>query len=93
MAAHIPNSDSSDEKRTPEFVFEVQAINYNDFSKSIRSKASDMGVYEFLIKQVVHEDIWYFSYKMRKGQFLSQALKDKRKDYAAKLLNKFKHFL
>ena len=28
---------------------------------------------------------------MRKGQFLSQVMKDKRKDHAAKLLNKLKH--
>ena len=45
----------------------------------------------FFIRQVVHEDIHYFSYKMRKGKFLSQAMKDKRKDNIEKLLNKFKH--
>ena len=40
-----------------------------------------MGMSVFLIRQVVHEDIWYFSYKIRKGQFLSQAMKDKRKAF------------
>ena len=55
----------------------------NNPSKSI----TYIGESEFLIRQVVHEDIHYFSYKMRKGQFLSQAVKDKRKDRAAKLLN------
>ena len=50
-----------------------------------------MGLFEFLIRQVVHEDIWYFWYKIRKGQFLSKSMKDKRKDQAAKLFNKFKH--
>ena len=35
---------------------------------------------DFLIRQVVCEDIQYFSYKMRKGQFLSQAMISKRKD-------------
>ena len=41
----------------------------------------------------VHEDIKYFSYKKRKSQFLSQAMKNKRKDCVAKLLNKFKYSL
>ena len=39
----------------------------NDPSKSTRSIDRDLGVYEFLIKQLVHEDIKCFSYKMRKG--------------------------
>ena len=42
----------------------------NNPSKSIRSIVRDMGVSEFFISQVMHEDILYFSYKMRKGQFL-----------------------
>ena len=45
------------------FVSEIQAM-FN--SKSIRSIIRDMGMFEFLIRQVVYEDIWYFS-KMRKG--------------------------
>ena len=53
----------------------------NNPSKTIRFKARDMEVSEFLIHQVGHEDIQYFSYKMRKGQFLLQAMKDKRKDF------------
>ena len=60
-------------------------------NKSIRSIAKNMGVYEFLIGPVVHEDIHYFSNKMRKGQFLSQAMKNKRKYRTAKILNKFKY--
>ena len=44
--------------------------------KSIRSIARDLGAFEFLISQVVYEDIRYFSKKMRKDQFLSQAMKD-----------------
>ena len=56
----------------------------NDPSKSIRSIARDMETSEFLIKQL------YFSFEMRKGQFLSQSMKDKRKDQGAKLLNKLK---
>ena len=60
----------------------------NDPSKSIRSIARDIGVSEFLIRQVEHEDISYFSYKMIRGQFLTLVLKDKKKDDTVKLLNK-----
>ena len=42
----------------------------NDSSKSFRFIASDIGVSELLIEQVLHENIRYFAYKMRKGQFL-----------------------
>ena len=51
-------------------ISKIQAMIHNDPRKSIRSIARDMRVPEFLIRQVVHEDIWYFLYKMRKGQFL-----------------------
>ena len=63
----------------------------NDPNKSIRSIIRDMGVFEFLMKLVVHEDIHYFSCQMRKGQSLSHAMKNKRKDSVAKLLNTHKH--
>ena len=76
-----------DKKRTPEFVTEIQAIIDNDLNKSTRSIAIDIGISEFLIRQVVYEGIRYFSFKMRKGQFLSEAMKDKRKVRAAKLLD------
>ena len=45
----------------------------------------------FLIGQEVHEDIHYFSYEMRKGQFFSHFMKDKRKEHAAKPFDKLKH--
>ena len=41
----------------------------NDSRKTIKSITNDMKTSEFLIRQVVHEDIRYFSYKMRKGYF------------------------
>ena len=76
-AAQKPHSANSIKKRAPEFVGDIQTMIDNDPSKSIRSIAKDMGWYEFLIRQVVHEDIWYFLYKIRRGQFLSQAMKNK----------------
>ena len=75
-------------KSTAEFVCKIQAMIYNDHSKSIKSIAKNQEMSKFLIGQIVHEDIWYFSHKMRKVQFLSRAIKDKRKDHTAKLLNK-----
>ena len=64
----------------------------NYLSKSIRSVVGDMVVSGFLIRQVGHEDIWYYLTRW-KGQILSQAMKDERKDGAAKLFNKVQHFL
>ena len=43
----------------------------NDPRKSIRYIPRDMGVSKFLISQIVHEDIRYFSYKMRKTFFIT----------------------
>ena len=51
----------------------------------------DMGVSEVLIRQVVHEDIWYFSYKIRKDQFLSRIMKNKKKGHTPKFLIELKY--
>ena len=61
IAAQKIHSNCSDKKRTPDFYGEIQAMNDNDPSKCIRLNAKDMGVSEFLFKQVVHEDIQYLS--------------------------------
>ena len=84
--ARKPRSHRPYIKRTLEFFGEIQTMIDNYFCKSVRSIAKDIGISEFLIRQVVHEDIQYFLYKMRKGQFLSQAMKNKRKSHAQKLL-------
>ena len=81
MAAWKPHSDQSDKKRTPKFFGEIKTMINNDPSLSINSIARDIGMSEFLIRQVVHDNILYFSYKMRKYQFSSQAIKEKRKDF------------
>ena len=80
MAAQKPHSDHSDKKRTPKFVGEIQAIIDNDPSESIKSVAKNMEMSKFLIRHIVPENIHCFSYKTRKNQFLSQAMKDKRKE-------------
>ena len=54
------HSGRSDKKRTPDFVGETQIMIHYNHCKSIRSLDWDVGVSEFLIKLVVHEDIRYF---------------------------------
>ena len=63
----------------------------NDSSKSTRCITKDMGASDFLIWQLVYEDIWHWLYQMRKGQLFSKPMNLKRKDCAGKLLNKLKH--
>ena len=87
VASRKPHSDKI---RTPEFVGEIQSIIYNDPSKSVWSIVRDMVVFEFLTRNLVHEDFRYFSYKMRNCKSLSQTIKDKWKDFTAKLFNKLK---
>ena len=65
-AAWEPLSDHS-RKGIHKCVPECQVMIDNNPSESIRSKVRDMGKSEFLIKQVMHQDIQYFSYRMRKG--------------------------
>ena len=62
------HSARSDKKITPEFDSEIKPMIDNDPPKSTRAIARGTGVSEFLIRQTVHEDIRYFSYKMRRGQ-------------------------
>ena len=67
MTAQKPQSDHSNKKRT-EFLSEIQAMIDSDPIKSIRSIAMDIGVSEFL-RNIVHEDIQYFSYRIKKSNF------------------------
>ena len=65
-------------------------------SKLIWSIAKNMEVSEFFvffIKQLVHEDNLFIPYRIRKRQFLAQAMKDKREKHVEKILNKLKYLL
>ena len=79
--------------RTHRFVDEIWAMINNDLSKSIRSITRDVRESEFLIRQVVNKDIQYFSYKMRKGQFLFQSRKKKKARWHCKAFKQLKHSL
>ena len=68
-AAQKLPSNRSDKKRIPKFIGEILVMIHNDPNKSIRSIAKDMRISEFLISQIVHEEIQYFSNQMREGRF------------------------
>ena len=50
---------------------QVQEIIDEDLSKSIRAISRDLQVSECTIRRIVHEDIRYKSYVIRRGQFMS----------------------
>jgi hypothetical protein len=50
-----------------------------------------MGVSERTVRRIMQEDIRYKSYAMRRGQFMSEAMKIRRAEKAKKLLAKIKH--
>ncbi|XP_046868909.1 uncharacterized protein LOC124461437 [Drosophila willistoni] len=77
--------------RSAEFVQKVQAIIDEDPSKSIRALAKDLNVSDGLIRRVVHEDLRYKSYVMRRGQFMSDKTREQRVIRSNRLLNEIKH--
>ena len=64
-------------KRTPEFIGDIHAIIDYNISNSIKSIDREVKVSEFLIGEGVHEDIYYLSYKIRKGHFYDKAWRKK----------------
>ena len=70
---------------------QVQDIIDEEPSKSIRAISRDLQVYECTIRRIVHEDIRYKSYVMRRGQFMSAQTREQRFIRAKRLLNKVKH--
>lgn len=81
----------SDITRTPEFISSVQAAIDEDPGKSIRALGRELQVDEATIRRVVHEDLRYKSYVMRRGQFMSEKTRENRVTRAKRLLNKLKH--
>ena len=81
----------SDRVRTSHFVQQVQGIIDEDPSKSIKAISRDLQVSECTIYRIVHEDIRYKSYEMRKGQFMLAQTREQRFIRAQWLLNKLKH--
>ncbi|EFN87647.1 hypothetical protein EAI_01466, partial [Harpegnathos saltator] len=85
------HEECSDTTRNIQFVQQVQKIVDESPSKSMRAIARDLNVSESLICRVVHEDLRYSSYVMRREQFMSAQTREQRLIRGKRLLNKFKH--
>ncbi|UYV79133.1 hypothetical protein LAZ67_17001207, partial [Cordylochernes scorpioides] len=68
----------SDSIRTPDSISHVQASIDEDPGKSMRALARELQVDEVIIRRVVHENLCYKSYVMRRGQFMSERTKDQK---------------
>lgn len=86
--SHSPRSGAI---RSPEFVEEVQKIIDDDPGKSMRAIAKSLSVSESTVRRIVHKDIVYKSYKLRKGQLLNAKAKENRVIKGRRLLNLLKH--
>ena len=84
------HSKRSDITRTLEFIQQVQQTIDDNPRKSMTSLAKEFHVSEGTIRKVVHEDIRYKSFVMRKGQFMSEKTKENRLIRSKRLLNKLK---
>jgi DNA-binding transcriptional regulator YhcF (GntR family) len=73
-----------------DFVTTLQEKINDNPSKSMRALAKEMQCNEKTIRKCIQEDIRYKSYKMRRGQFMSEATKQKRFQKAKLLLNRLK---
>jgi hypothetical protein len=62
-----------------------------DPGSSMRSIATEFGVAESTVRQIVQEDLRYKSYAMRKGQFMSEVTETRRAEKARKLLARLIH--
>lgn len=85
------HSKRSDMIRKDDFIKDVQQTIDANPRKSMRSLAKQLQVSEGTIRNVVHENIEYKSYVLKKGQFLSERIKENRLIRSKRLLNKVKH--
>ncbi|XP_025161066.1 uncharacterized protein LOC112589993 [Harpegnathos saltator] len=91
VAKRKKHEERSDTTRNTQFVQQVQEIVDESSSKSMRAIARDLNVSESLIRRVVHEDLRYRSYVMRRGQFMSAQTRKQRLIRGKRLLDKLKH--
>ena len=84
------HSKRSDMIRKDDFIYDVQQIIDNNPRKSTRSLPNNFQVLEGTIRNVVHENIKYKFYVVKKGQFLSEKVKNQLLRLK-RLLNKIKH--
>jgi len=78
IAKRKRHEERSDTTRNTQFVQQVQEIVDESPSKSMRAIARDLNVSEGLIRRVIHENLHYKSYVMRRGQFMSAQTRNQR---------------
>ncbi|UYV82887.1 hypothetical protein LAZ67_22001238 [Cordylochernes scorpioides] len=89
IATRKKHSRRSDRVRGEEFVKNVKE-KIDDPGKSMRAIAKEMDVGSMTIVRTIHEDLGLKSYALRKGQLLTENMKNNRKGKAAALLNNLK---
>jgi hypothetical protein len=72
-------------------VAKLLALVDQDPGRSMRSLARELEISEFVVRKKMMQDIRYKSYALRRGQFLSQATKNRRLEKAKLMLNKLKN--
>jgi len=91
VAARKEHARRSDTKRDEDFVAQVQEMVNNDPGQSMRALARELNISEKTVRVCMMEDIRYKSYKMRKGQLLTEKMQENRLKKSKKLLNKLRH--
>ncbi|UYV81663.1 ADCY1 [Cordylochernes scorpioides] len=91
IATRKKHSRRSDRVRGEEFVKNVKEKIDGNPGKSMRAIAKEMDVGSMTIIRTIHEDLGLKSYALRKGQLLTENMKNNRKGKAAALLNNLKH--
>ncbi|UYV80156.1 hypothetical protein LAZ67_18001842, partial [Cordylochernes scorpioides] len=91
IATRKKHSRRSDRVRDEEFVKNVKEKIDGNPGKSMRAIAKEMDVGSMTIVRTIHEDLGLKSYALRKGQLLTENMKNNRKGKAAALLNNLKH--
>ncbi|UYV70197.1 hypothetical protein LAZ67_7002153 [Cordylochernes scorpioides] len=91
IATRKKHSHRSDRVSGEEFVKNVKEKIDGNPGKSMRAIAKEMDVGSMTIVRTIHEDLGLKSYALRKGQLLTENMKNNRKGKAAALLNNLKH--
>ncbi|UYV80732.1 hypothetical protein LAZ67_19001555 [Cordylochernes scorpioides] len=91
IATRKTHSRRTDRVRGEEFVKNVKEKIDGNPGKSMRAIAKEMDVGSMTIVRTIHEDLGLKSYALRKGQLLTENMKNNRKGKAAALLNNLKH--
>ncbi|UYV63308.1 hypothetical protein LAZ67_2003707 [Cordylochernes scorpioides] len=91
IATRKKHSRRSDRVRGEEFVKNFKEKIDGNPGKSMRAIAKEMDVGSMTIVRTIHDDLGLKSYALRKGQLLTENMKNNRKGKAAALLNNLKH--